>query len=78
MERELGAVSCIGSQEVEELIRVQEVQILFLGEELESSGSVDLAVNPGRKIVKQWSDRVKLDGMSSVRSGDERPLCDPE
>jgi hypothetical protein len=29
-------------------------------------------------MVKQWGNGVKLDGMSSVRGCDERPLFDPE
>ena len=78
MEAELGARSCIWRQEVEELVGIEKVQILFLGEKFETGRRVDPPVHVGRKIVKQRGDGVKLDRVSPIRRRHERPLPNPE
>ena len=78
MERELGALSRIGPEEVEELLRIEQVQVLLLRKELESKTGIDRSVDARRKVVEQRGDRVKLDRMPPVRCRDECSLSNPK
>jgi len=75
MESHIRTISRFRRKQIEKLLCVQEVEVLFLREELESNGRIDLSVDACRKVVEHRSNGVKLNRMPPIWRRYERPMC---